>query len=107
MTMKARATLAALLLSIGLLTVVGASSFRSTAMIKHERAVGRGETSDPPNPSSYTPAIAIGWLLAAAGAVMLGLTLRDMTRQIGEIQSRAEIQLRMEATAKSDPKPKR
>jgi len=106
MTLKARATLAALLISFGLLTVVGASSFRSTAIIKHERAVSRGEHSEPPNPSGYTPAIVIGWLLAAGGAVVLGWTLRDMTRQLGDIQSRAEAQLRMEAAVKRDPKPK-
>ena len=86
MTMKARATLAALLLSLGLLTVVGASSFRSTAIIKHDRAVQRGE--------------------AAGGGVLLGFTFRDMNRQIGDIQSRAEAQLRMEAAVKRDPKPK-
>lgn len=106
MTMKARATLAALLLSLGLLTVVGASSFRSTAIIKHERAVQRGEASVPPDPSSYTPGIVIGWLLAAGGGVLLGFTFRDMSRQIGDIQSRAEAQLRMEAAVKRDPKPK-
>ena len=106
MTLKARATLAALLISFGLLTVVGVSSSRSTAIIKHERAVGRGEKSKPPNPSGYTPAIVIGWLVAAAGGVLLGLTVRDMTRQLGDIQSRAEAQLRMEASAPRDPKPK-
>jgi hypothetical protein len=106
MSMRGRATLAALLLSVGLLTVVGASSFKSTAIIKHERAVARGEASVPPESSSYTPVMILGWIVTAGGGLLLGFTLRDMTRQIGDIQSRAEAQLRMEALEKREPKPK-
>jgi 5-enolpyruvylshikimate-3-phosphate synthase len=106
MTMRVRATLAAIALSFGLLMVVGASSFKSTALIKHQRAVSRGEPSVEPDPSSYTPVMVLGWIVAAAGGALLGWTLRDMTRQIGDIQSRAEAQLRMEAMEKRDPKPK-
>src|SRR5262245_35630602 len=106
MTLKARATLAALVLSLGLLVVVGASSFKSTAMIKHERAVSRGEASVPPDPSGYTVWMVVGWLAAVGGVVLLVLTIRDMSRQIGDIQSRAEAQLRMEAAVKRETKPK-
>jgi len=106
MSMRGRATLAALLLAVGLLTVVGASSMKSTAIIKHERAVSRGEPSVPPESSSYTPFMVLGWLGAAAGGVLVVLTIRDMTRQIGDIQSKVEAQMRMEAAVKRDVKPK-
>jgi hypothetical protein len=53
--LKGGRTLAALLNLVGLLTVVGVSR-PEHAIIKHERAVGRGEKSESPNPASYTPA---------------------------------------------------
>jgi hypothetical protein len=50
--------------------------------------------------------MALGWIAAAAGAGVVGWALRDMARQIHEIQSRSEAQMRMETAAKPAPKPK-
>lgn len=107
MTTRGRATLGAVALCLGLLTVVGASVSKSTAALKYERDAARGVPGvQPPDPTGKNVAMGAGWIAAAAGAVLVGLAIRDMTRQIGEIQSRAEAQMRMEASVQRDPKPK-
>ena len=107
MSLKGRATVGAVALCLGLLMVVGGSVSKSTAILKYERDAARGVPGvTPPENSGKTAAMVLGWILAAAGAVLVGLAIRDMTRQIGDIQSRAEAQMRMEASVQRDPKPK-
>jgi HAMP domain-containing protein len=107
MSTRQRATFGAIAVAIGLLMVVGGSISKSTEVLKHARDVERGKAdARPPDPTGENVAMVLGWLLAAAGAVLVGLAIRDMTRQISDIQSRVEIQMRGEAAVKQDPKPK-
>ncbi len=107
MTIRFRATLGAVALCLGLLMVVGGSVSKSTAEIKYKQNLERGKPGvTPPDPGGCNIVMAIGWIAAAAGAGAVGWALRDMTRQIGEIQSKAEAQMRMETAAKPEPKPK-
>jgi len=46
--------------------------------------------------------MAVGWLLAVGGSVVIGFAVRDMTRQIGTIQSDAENRMRMEVAQKQE-----
>jgi hypothetical protein len=106
MSIRVRATLGALLVCFGLLLVVGAGSYKGTAIIKHERHVAKGEASEAPSPSGPNALMVIGWIGALAGAVLTGFAVRDMARQIDETQSSIETQMRMEIAVKRDPKPK-
>ena len=106
MSIRGRATLGAFILCGGLLLVVGASSYKGTAIIKHERKVAKGEPTEVPSPTGPHVLMVVGWVAAAAGAVLTGLTIRDMARQIGETQLEIEAKLRMEVAVKRDPKPK-
>jgi hypothetical protein len=107
MTTRGRATLGAILVCLGLLMVVGGSVSKSTAALKYERDLGKGVPNlEPPDPSGKNVLMGLGWGMALAGAVFVAVAIREMTRQIGDIQSRAEAQLRMEATSPRDPKPK-
>ena len=107
MTTRGRATVGAIALCLGLLLVVGGSVSKSTAILKYQRDAGKGVPDlQPPDATGKNVIMGIGWIAAVAGAVLVGLAIRDMTRQIGDIQSRAEAQLRMEASAPRDPKPK-
>jgi len=107
MTTRGRATLGAILVCLGLLIVVGASVTKSTAALKYERDLGKGVPNlEPPDPSGKNILMGVGWAAAIAGSVLVTIAIREMTRQIGDIQARAEAQLRMEASAPRDPKPK-
>lgn len=107
MTTRGRATLGAILVCFGLLMVVGASVSKSTAALKYERDLGKGVPNpEPPDPSGKNVLMGVGWVMALAGAVFVAVAIREMTHQIGDIQARAEAQLRMEATAPRDIKPK-
>jgi len=108
MSLKARATLGAIALCIGLLMVVTGSVSKSTEKIKYQRDLDR-KVANPvvPTPGLWNAVMAVGWLLAAGGSVIVVLALRDMTRQIGDIQSSAEMRMRMEVAQKQEqPKPK-
>src|SRR4051812_38389263 len=105
MTMRGRATLGAVALCLGLLTIVGASVSKTTAVLKYERDMAKGVPNvQPPDPTGKNVAMGVGWIATIAGGVLVAVAIRDMTRQIGDIQSRAEAQMRMEAGAKRDPK---
>src|SRR2546430_305209 len=106
MSIRGRATLGALFVCGGLLLVVGAGSYKATAIIKHERKIAKGEPSEAPSPAGPHTLIGIGWVAAAAGMVVVGFSIRDMARQIGEVQSSIETQMRMEVAVKRDSKPK-
>jgi hypothetical protein len=107
MTTRGRATLGAIAVCLGLLLVVGGSVSKSTAALKYERDLAKGVPNvQPPDPAGKNVAMGVGWVAAVAGAVLVGLAIRDMTRQISDIQSRVETQMRMEAASKRDPKPK-
>ena len=108
MSIRMRATWGAIILCGGLLMVVGGSVSKSTALLKHERDVQRGKTgAPPPDPTASNVVMILGWLAAAGGGVMVGWAIRDMTRQIGTIQSDAEMRMRMEVAQKQEqPRPK-
>jgi len=107
MSIRGRAMLGAILLAGGLLVVVSGSVYKGTEFAKYQRDLKRGSPDlGPPNTTVWNILMAVGWIAAAGGAVLVGFAARDMTRQIGDIQSRAESQMRMEAAAKRDEKPK-
>jgi hypothetical protein len=106
MSLKARATLGAIALCLGLLMVVGGSVSKSTEQIKYQRALERKKDNpELPTPGLWNAVMAVGWLLAAGGTVIVVFALRDMTRQIGDIQSNVELRMRMEVAPKQ-PSPK-
>src|SRR6185369_3132373 len=108
MTTRGRATVGAIALCLGLLMVVGGSVTKSTAALKYERDLNKGVPNlERPDPTGKNVVMGIGWVAAIDGAVLVTLAIREMTRQIGDIQARSEAQLRMEASAPRDPKPKR
>jgi len=101
MTIRFRATWGAIALCTGLLMVVGGSVSKSTEVIKYNRDLERGKANlEPPNPTGENIVMALGWVLSAAGSALVVWALRDMTRQIGEIQAGAEARMRMEAAQK-------
>ena len=101
MSLKGRATLGAIAVCLGLLMVVGGSVSKSTEQIKYQRDLERKKDNpEPPRPALWNAMMAVGWLLAAGGTVIVVFALRDMTRQIGEIQSNAEMRMRMEVAQK-------
>ncbi|MBI3855489.1 MAG: hypothetical protein HY293_07335 [Planctomycetes bacterium] len=107
MSTKGRSTVAALLLFGGLLIAVAAGVTKSDARIQYERDVAR-QRPDPRVPQNgfANVVMALGFLVAAGGICLIGLSLRDMTRDINAAQSQAEARMRMEVAEKRDPKPK-
>ena len=108
MSLKGRATLGAVAICLGLLMVVTGSVSKSTDAIKYERDLSRGKAApEPPSRGGWNVLMGVGWVLAAGGAAIVVFALRDMTRQIGDIQSNAEMRMRMEVAPKQEqPKPK-
>ena len=108
MSLKGRATLGAIVACIGLLMVVTGSVSKSTETIKYQRDLERKkENPELPTPGLWNAVMGVGWLLAAGGAVVIVFAVRDMTRQINDIQSNAETRMRMEVAKKQEqPKPK-
>jgi hypothetical protein len=88
--------------------VVTGSVSKSTETIKYQRDLERKKDNPAlPTPGLWNAVMGVGWLLAAGGTVIVVLAVRDMTRQIGDIQSKAEMNLRMEVAQKQEqPKPK-
>src|SRR5262245_22713295 len=98
MSTRQRATFGAILVCVGLLMVVGGSVSKSTEALKYQRDVEKGKPGVvPPETTGTNVVMGLGWLLAAGGTVLVVMALREMTRQISDIQSRAESQMRMEA----------
>jgi hypothetical protein len=103
MSLKGRATLGAIAICIGLLMVVTGSVSKSTERIKYQRDLDRKKDSpELPTPGLWNAVMAVGWLLAVGGSVVIGFAVRDMTRQIGTIQSDAENRMRMEVAQKQE-----
>jgi len=107
MSIRQQATIGAIAVCLGLLMVVGGSVSKSTAQLKYERDKEKGKPIlEEPSTGGATAVMVLGWIAAALGSVLVVVALRGMTRQISEIQSRAESQMRMEASAKQPQKPK-
>jgi hypothetical protein len=103
MSLKGRATLGAIALCIGLLMVVTGSVSKSTEQIKYQRDLERKkENPEAPTPGRWNFLMGVGGLLAAGGFGIVVLAVRDMTREIGVIQSNAEMKMRMEVAQKSE-----
>ena len=106
MSIRLRAVVGAVALFGGLLFVIGGSIYKSSDRIRYDRAVEHHKHNpEPPQTAGGNFFMILGSLSAAAGAVVVAFALRDMVRQIGEAQSRAETALRMEGAAKRDPMP--
>src|SRR5437660_2275366 len=104
MSIRGRATLGAVALCLGLLMVVGGSVSKSSEVLKYQRDLEKGKPNlVPPDPSAANIVMAAGWIAAAGGAVLVVLALRDMTRQIGDLQSGAEARMRLEIAEKKAP----
>ena len=103
MSLKGRATLGAIAVCIGLLMVVTGSVSKSTEQIKYQRDLERKkENPEVPTPGRWNVLMGVGWLLAAGGFGVVALAVRDMTRQIGDLQSSAEMKMRMEVAQKTE-----
>jgi hypothetical protein len=107
MSVKQRAFLGALLLFGGLLVAFGAGVTKSNNRIKYEMDLEK-QKPDPrvPDNGAANVALGLGILISAAGPFLLASALRDMTQQIGEAQSSAELKMRLAVEEKRDPKPK-
>jgi hypothetical protein len=90
-----------------LLMAFGAGMTKSNARIQYERDLER-HRPEPRMPSPTGANILLGVSLAAAvvGLVMIVSAVRDTTRQIGEVRSKVETQMRLEVSVKRDPKTK-
>jgi drug/metabolite transporter (DMT)-like permease len=110
MSIRGRATLGAVAVCVGLLMVVGGSVVKSTAVMKYERDIAHPKPNAappiPPSPTVPNMFMVLGWIFAAAGAVVVVFALRDLSRQIDDVQSKVEAQMQMEIAVKRDPKPK-
>ena len=107
MSNRLRSVLGAFAFCGGLLFVVGGSIYKSSDRIRYERDLERHKPNpELPQTAGGNVFMALGALLAAGGTGALAFSLRDMARQIGEAQSRAEASMRMEVSAKREAKPK-
>jgi hypothetical protein len=107
MSIRRRATLGALMLFGGLLIALGAGVTKSNARIQYERDIERNRPEPRvPHNGAANVVMVLGLLVTAAGPVLLFSAMRDMSREIGSAQSRAENAMRMELKVKRDPKPK-
>jgi hypothetical protein len=107
MSIRRRATLGALMFFGGLLIALGAGMTKSNARIQYERDLERHRPEPRiPRTAGASVVLVLGLLVAAAGPVLILSAVRDMTREIGDAQSRAEAALRIEVNAKRDPKAK-
>jgi len=107
MSIRLRSVLGALTFCGGLLFVVGGSVYKSSDRIRYDRAIEHHKPNpEPPQTTGGNVFMGLGAVMAVVGAVGLAFSIRDMTRQIGEAQSRVEASLRMEVSAKRETKPK-
>ena len=107
MTVRARAIFGALLFCGGLLFATGGSVYKSSDRIRYQRDVDRHKPDPlPAQTAGGNFSIGLGLVCSVGGAVLLGFAFRDMVRQIGDAQSRAEAAMRMETAAPREPKPK-
>jgi hypothetical protein len=107
MSLRMRATVGAILLFGGLLLAFGAGMTKSNHRLQYERDLER-HRPDPRVPENGVANVLLvmGLLIAGAGPVLLVSAMRDMTRQIGDAQSRAESLMRTEVAVKRDANPK-
>ena len=107
MSTKGRATLAALMLFGGLLIAVGAGVTKSNMRIQFERDLQRHRPEPRvPENGAVNVVLGLGLLMAAVGVFLIGTSIRDMAREIGDAQSQAEDRMKREVAEKRDPNPK-
>jgi hypothetical protein len=107
MSIKQRALIGALAFFGGLLVMLGASLTKTNAQITYEMDLEK-KRPDPRVPENGVANVflGIGVLLTVAGPFLIVSAWRDMSRQIGEAQSSAEMRMRLAVEEKRDPKPK-
>ncbi len=107
MSIRMRATLGAIVFCLGILLAIGGSVEKSSEKMRYEREVQKQKPDPrPADTTTGTVVSIVGLLLIAAGAGVIGFAFRDVTRDIREAQSRAEMSLRSEIAQKRDSKPK-
>jgi hypothetical protein len=107
MSIRQRALIGAILLFGGLLIAFGAGMTKSNNRIQYELDLEK-QKPDPRVPQNGTANVflVLGLLAAAAGPFLIFSAMRDMTREIGQAQSTAEMKMRMAVDEKRDAKPK-
>ena len=112
MSIRRRATLGAAALFGGLLVSLGAWVTRSDAQLQYQLDQKRHEADPehhpaPPPPRSPVAGalLVLGLVSALSGPVLIFGAMRDMTRDIGDAQLRAEAAMRLAIQEKRPPKP--
>ena len=107
MSIRKRALIGAILLFGGLLIAFGAGMTKSNARIRYELDLEK-QKPDPrvPENGAANVFLVLGILVSVAGPFLIVSALRDMTHEIGQAQSTAELKMRMAVDEKRDPKPK-
>ena len=107
MSIKLRSILGALALFGGILLVMGGSVWKSSDRIRYQRDVERKKPD--PIPASTTggnASMVLGAILSVAGVGVLGVSFRDMARQIDHAGSNAEAAMHRAVQDKRDPNAK-
>ncbi len=107
MSIKLRSVLGAVALFGGILLMMGGSVWKSSDRIRYQRDVDR-KKPDPMLPSTAggNGAMVLGGILTIAGVGVLGVSFRDMARQIDQAGSNAEAALHRAVLDKRDPNAK-
>lgn len=104
MSIKSRSILGAIFLFGGILFMMGGSVWKSSDRIRYQRDVDRKVVNpELPKTGGGNFSMVAGALLSVAGAAMIGVAVRDMSRQIGEAGSNAEAAMHRAIHDKRDP----
>jgi hypothetical protein len=108
MSTRGRSIWGALLFFGGLLLLTGAGVHKSSVRIDFQRSVERhhADPSHPPSVAVQNVLIAVGILMALAGAGLVAWAIRDMVAEIGSASTLAEQRLQRELMNPRDPTPK-
>ncbi|HLY12234.1 MAG TPA: hypothetical protein VKW04_23225 [Planctomycetota bacterium] len=107
MSIRGRSILGALALFGGILLMLSGTLWKSSDRIRYQRDLLQKKV-DPPPPQSLggNVAMIVGLLAAAGGAGLIGVAIRDVTREIDQAGSNAERSLQRALQDKSGPDPK-
>jgi len=107
MSIRRRALIGAILMFGGLLIAFGAGMTKSNHRIQYELDLEK-QKPDPrvPENGAANVVLVLGILMSLAGPFLIVSAMRDMTQEIGQAQSTAELKMRMAVDEKRDPKSK-
>jgi len=107
MSIRVRSVLGAVALFGGILLLVSGGVWKSSDRIRYQRDVERQKPDPkPPQTLGGNVSMGLGVVVSLAGLGVLGMTFRDMARQLGEAGLNAEAAMQRALLEKRDPKTK-